>query len=102
MQKTNYCYDTNTILNRLTNFKIDTGVDASIISRKTLHSLKEKLHAALKVQLHSPGARLTIMGQFHTDTVFKGQKYSFRIVVVDNNCNNLFSMSVATKTYKQC
>ena len=79
-------------------FKIDTGADASIISRKTFLSLKEKpaLHAAHNVQLHSPGGKLKIIGQFNTDTVFKDQKYSFRIFVVDTDCNNLLSRSVAT------
>ena len=79
-------------------FKIDTGADASIISKNTFLSLKEKpaLHTAQKVQLHSPGGKLKIIGQFNTDTVFKSQRYYFRIFVVDANCNNLLSRSVAT------
>lgn len=56
-----------------TDFKIDTGADASIISEETFKQLSpaRELHPA-DTRLKSPGGELKCLGQFQANTGYKG------------------------------
>ena len=67
--------------------------------KKTYGNLKNKPKLTkTKVILTSPGGKLTTRGEFKVSTLVKGQRYSFRAVVVKNHVgSNLLSRNVAEK-----
>ena len=64
------------------NFKIDTGADVNVISKKTWTFLgKPDLCPANSVMLLSPGGRMDVVGRFDTSV---GEKLSATVYVIDN------------------
>ena len=79
-------------------FKIDTGADVSIMSYPSYLKVKPRPPLKdVKVNLSSPGGPLNCRGQFIASTVFKGQKYHFRVLVVDGNVESLLGRGVASR-----
>ena len=80
-------------------FKIDTGADITIINEKTYERMKRKPKLSrARVQLTSPGGKLTVRGEFYAQTVTNGKQFKFRIIVVRNRVgSNLLSRSVSEK-----
>ncbi|GFO01004.1 Pol polyprotein [Plakobranchus ocellatus] len=80
-------------------FKIDTGADISVISKKTYDLIKKKTALeACQLNLSSPGGKLSVLGKFVARTVYKGKEYNFKIVVVAQNLkSNLLSRAVAAR-----
>ena len=76
-------------------FKIDTGADVNVISRKTWIRIgKPKLSPCTKITLQSPGGRLKTLGHFKT--VLNGE-HEVNIYVISNDVDSLLSRSTATK-----
>lgn len=74
-------------------FKTDTGADCSVMSETVFKTLKPKrdLRRAKKV-LSGPGGGLNCLGQFTTQTNYKGKTYMFKIYIITGaNVNNLLS-----------
>ena len=81
-----------------TPFKIDTGADVTVISPATYKKLKSPKLSQSSLNLSSPGGNLNTLGEFMAQTTYKEQKYSFKIVVVDQPLNsNLLSRAVSSK-----
>ncbi|GFO46822.1 Pol polyprotein [Plakobranchus ocellatus] len=80
-------------------FKIDTGADISVISKKAYDLIKNKpALEACQLNLSSPGGKLSVLGEFVARTVYKGKEYNFKIVVVAQNLkSNLLSRAVAAR-----
>ena len=79
-------------------FKIDTGADVSIISKSVYQSLPDcpELRPS-QTKLMSPGGKLISSGEFIASTSYKGTKFRFRIIVVDQPTNCLLSRGAASK-----
>ena len=79
-------------------FKIDTGADVSIMSYTNYLKVRPRPPLKdVKAKLSSPGGPLTCRGQFIASTVFKGQNYHFRVLVVDGTVENLLGRGVASR-----
>lgn len=79
-------------------FKIDTGADVTVISQSTYKKLKMPRLCQSTLNLSSPGGNLNTVGEFMAKTTYKNQRYSFKIVVVDQPLkNNLLSRGVSAK-----
>ena len=92
-------WNVDLLINRsIVKFKIDTGADASIISKEVYKNLKEKPKLELPaVKLHSPGGELACLGQFNAKCNFKGKEYSFTIFVVDSVITSLLGGTTANQ-----
>ncbi len=78
-------------------FKIDTGANCSIMNENMYKSLQKKrvLQRPKKV-LSGPGGGLNCLGQFITQTSYKGRNYTTRLYVIrGQNVNNLLSRPAA-------
>lgn len=78
-------------------FKIDTGADCSVISETMYKTLqKRRVLQRPKKVLSGPGGRLNCLGQFITQTSYKGRTYTIRLYVIrGQNVNNLLSRPAA-------
>ena len=79
-------------------FKIDTGADVTIITKKTWLAMKDKLRLEpTAVRLDSVSGQLKACGQFLAITKHKNTVYRFNIIVTEGqNAINLLSRDVAT------
>lgn len=79
------------ILDTAVDFKIDTGADISVISEKTLLSLKCKPKLTkVTAKLESPGGKLQCKGQFTVTTTVKNKPFKIKLFVVSgSSVNNL-------------
>ena len=79
-------------------FKIDSGCDVSLMSYNSYSSTSPppRLQPAHAI-LNSPGGRLSVVGEFVAETVFKSKEYQFRVVVVRESTENLLSRGVSQK-----
>ena len=79
-------------------FKIDTGADVTVISEDIFRSMRTRPQLRVsRTKLTSPGGQLNTLGEFIAESVVKGVRYQFRIVVVDRLKNSLLGRSVAEK-----
>lgn len=79
-------------------FKIDTGADVSVISRKRYHKLglRLKLHQTNAV-LRCPGGTMACKGQFVAIARIRDRPYALRIFVVESNTENLLRRETASR-----
>ncbi|KAI0226278.1 hypothetical protein LSAT2_023096 [Lamellibrachia satsuma] len=85
-------------------FKIDTGADITIITKKTWLAMKDKPRLEpIAVRLNSVGGQLKACGQFLAITKHKNTVYRFNIIVIEGqNAINLLSRDVATDMELVC
>ena len=85
-------------------FKIDTGADVTIITKKTWLAMKDKPRLEpTAVRLNSVGGQLKACGQFLAITKHKNTVYRFNIIVIEGqNVINLLSRDVATDMELVC
>lgn len=78
-------------------FKIDTGADVTVIDSETYRSMPNKPPLTpTKAKLMSPGGAVGSMGEFIAATAFRGNQYTFKVIVATGpSC--LLSRSVAMK-----
>ena len=70
-------------------FKIDTGADVTIITKKTWLAMKD-------VSLNSVGGQLNAFGQFMAVTKHRNTVYRFNVIVIDGEkMTNLLSRDIA-------
>ena len=78
-------------------FKIDPGADTSIMSWDTYQQFNHKPYLSpTAAVLSSPGGALHPRGQFTAMTLWQGQKYRFRVFVVDRPTDTLLGRGAAT------
>ena len=85
-------------------FKIDTGADVTIITKKTWLAMKDKPRLEpTAVRLNSVGGQLKACGQLLAITKHKNTVYRFNIIVIEGqNAINLLSRDVATDMELVC
>ena len=75
------------------NFKIDTGADVDVISKKTWTFLgKSDLCPANSVMLLIPGGRMDVVGRLDTSV---GEELSATIYIIDNDTDSLLWRTTA-------
>ena len=86
------------IVGREVSFKIDTGADVSVISKKEWNKMspRPKIHAS-SAKLDSPGGPVQNLGQFIAHTDRKGKHISFRVFVLKGETDCLLSRGAAMK-----
>lgn len=79
-------------------FKIDSGADVSIISKDTYTSLIKppKLQCYSNNRLTSPGGPVKTIGWFPAQATLKNIEYHFKIVVIEDQVENLLSRGAAS------
>ena len=78
-------------------FKIDSGADTSIMSYEVYKTLKNKPYLSpTAAVLGSPGGPVNPRGQFIAVTHLNGQKFRFRIFVVDRQTDSLLGRGAAS------
>ena len=76
------------------NFKIDTGADVNVISKKSYLKLKNRPQLQdTKAILQGPGSRLKVLGQFETFN----DEVPMMIFVIESDTDNLLSRSTAVE-----
>lgn len=79
-------------------FKIDTGADVSVISRKVFDSLKQKpTLQQTNVNLRGPGGIIRHEGEFEACVHRNGKSLNFRCFVVNSNTDNLLSRDATSR-----
>ena len=79
-------------------FKIDTGADVSVISRKTFDSLQPRPRLeSTTASLRSPGGKLDCVGYFETEVQTDKGKGKLKIFVLEGNTENLLSREAAAR-----
>ncbi|KAK2187775.1 hypothetical protein NP493_154g00018 [Ridgeia piscesae] len=78
-------------------FKIDTGADVTIITKKTRLAVKDKPRLEpIAVRLNSVGGQLKAFGQFMAVTKHRNTVYRFNVIVIEGEkITNLLSRDVA-------
>ncbi|KAK2172476.1 hypothetical protein NP493_958g00015 [Ridgeia piscesae] len=78
-------------------FKIDTGADVTIITKKTWLAMKDKPRLEpTAVRLNSVGGQLKAFGQFMAVTKHRNTVYRFNVIVIEGEkITNLLSQDVA-------
>ena len=73
-------------------FKLDSGADVSVMSDSNYKYLRPRPSLkTVKANLNSPGGPLNCRGQFIAKATMKGTVYHFRVIVVENDVENLLS-----------
>ena len=81
----------------LVNFKLDSGVDVTIIAEATLNQMKPKPKLkSVYTRVTSPRGQLACLGQFVARSIIDGQPLHYRVIVAKTT-DNLLSRSVAVK-----
>ena len=88
------CEDSDPILGKNIDFKMDSGADTSIMSEETYDTVRQR--PKLK-PITTTLLGLKSKGQFITHTEVKRQLFHFHIVVVSAKANILLSLSVASR-----
>ena len=79
-------------------FKLDSGADVSVMSDSNYKQLRPRPSLkTVKANLNSPGGPLNCRGQFIAKATVKGTVYHFRVIVVENDVENLLSRGVASR-----
>ena len=90
--------DLNDVKGQAIYFKLDSGADVSVMSKRS-HNQPRPRPTLRKVNanISSPGGPLTCIGQFIAHATIRGTAYSFRVIVVQNDVENLLSRGAASK-----
>ena len=90
--------DLNDVQGHPVTFKLDTGADVSVMSDSNYKQLRPRPSLnTVKANLNSPGGPLNCRGQFIAKATVKGTVYHFRVIVVENDVENLLSRGVASR-----
>lgn len=78
-------------------FKIDTGVDTTVMTEMTFNKLQQKPKLIKsRSTVYSPGGKVKCVGKFLATTTYKGQKYQYWITVINGQyASNLLGKTVA-------
>ena len=85
--------DLNDVNGHPVTFKLDSEADVSVMSDSNYKELRPR--PSLKTV--KPGGPLNCRGQFIAKATMKGTVYHFRVIVVDNDVENLLSRGVASR-----
>lgn len=78
-------------------FKIDSGVDTSVIPEQTFNQLQNKPKLKKTVnKLDSPGGKLICLGHFVATTIRKEKRFRFKVNVTRGSHSHLLSRNVAS------
>ena len=90
--------DLNDVKGHPVTFKLDSGADVSVMSDSNYKQLRPRPSLkTVKANLNSPGGPLNCRGQFIAKATVKGTVYHFRVIVVENDVENLLSRGVASR-----